>query len=322
MNSSTYFDYIEDKINHLATRIISRGRLNILNLNLHSENFYARFVNELYGWNLSNANEDNQNTEAIDLIDDDNKLIIQVSATATRNKIESSLNKPLIGSKKGYTFKFISIARDADSLLGKSYQNPYNCSFDSNSDIVDKNKILKKILNCEIDKQRKIYELIEKELGQPEEKAKLESTIADMINLLSADDFHSDGSSVNIDPFEIEDKISFNSLIASKAIIQECSIYSPKVDGKYEIFDKEGVNKSLSVLRTITRIYVSETIKGGSSDTIFLNTIDEIVKLAQNSANFRPISFELLQTTAEIIVVDAFLRCKIFENPTQSHASS
>ncbi|MCB9298557.1 MAG: SMEK domain-containing protein [Lewinellaceae bacterium] len=322
MNRSTYFDYIEDKINHLATRIISRGKLNILNLNIHSENFYARFVNELYGWNLSNANEDNQNTEAIDLIDDEKKLIVQVSSTATKDKIERSLEKPLIVSKKGYNFKFISIAKDADSLFGKSYKNPHGCSFDSNSDIIDKNKILKRVFNCGIDEQRKIYELIEKELGQPEEKAKLESTIADLINILSADDLHTGDSSINIDPFEIEDKISCNSLIASKSIIQECSIYSPKVDKKYEIFDKEGVNKSLSVLRTITRIYVNERVKGGSSDTIFLNTIDEIVKLAKNSTNFMPISFELLQTTAEIIVVDAFLRCKIFENPTQSYASA
>lgn len=322
MNSSTYFDYIEDKINHLATRIAARGRLNILNLNLHSENFYARFVNELYGWNLSNANEDNQNTEAIDLIDDENKLIIQVSSTATRDKIERSLSKPLILSKKGYTFKFISIAKDADSLMGKTYNNPHNCTFDSNSDILDKNKILKKIFSCGIDEQRKLYELIEKELGQPEEKAKLESTIAELINILSADNLQPDSSSMNIDPFQIEDKISFNSLSASRSIIQECSSYSPKVDKKYEVFDKEGVNKSLSVLRTITRVYVNEKVKGGSSDIIFLNTIDGVVKLAKNSANFMPINFELLQTTAEIIVVDAFLRCRIFENPNQSYASA
>lgn len=322
MNSSTYFDYIEDKINHLATRIVSRGRLNILNLNLHSESFYARFVNELYGWNLSNANEDNQNIEAIDLIDDENKLIIQVSSTATKDKIERSLSKPLILSKKGYTFKFISIARYADSLMGKTYKNPHNCTFDSNSDILDKHKILKKIFGCGIDEQRKLYELIEKELGQPEEKAKLESSIAELINVLSADSLQPDSPSMNVDPFQIEDKISFNNLSASKSIIQECSIYSPKVDKKYEVFDKEGVNKSLSVLRTITRVYVNERVKGGSSDTIFLNTIDEVVKLAKNSANFTPINFELLQTTAEIIVVDAFLRCRIFENPNQSYASA
>ena len=70
MSRTTYFDYIEDKINHLATRINARGRLNMLNLNIISEVFYAYFLNELYGWELGDENTKKQNIEAIDLVDD------------------------------------------------------------------------------------------------------------------------------------------------------------------------------------------------------------------------------------------------------------
>lgn len=44
MNRSAYFDYIEEKINLLALRIESRGKLNILNLHLHNENFYLHCI--------------------------------------------------------------------------------------------------------------------------------------------------------------------------------------------------------------------------------------------------------------------------------------
>ena len=317
MNRSSYFDYIEEKLNLLATRIISRARLNILNLNLHSESFYAGFVNELFGWNLVNANEINQNAEAIDLVDDQNRVIVQVSSTATKDKIERSLEKPLIAEKIGYRFKFISIARDADSLRSKSFKNPHGCIFDSQNDIIDKNSILSKILNSSIDEQKKIYDLIHKELGKPDEKLQLESSIAELINLLSKDDFQNIDTNPNVDPFEIDKKIDFNTLESVKNVIQEYSMYSPKVESKYEAFDKEGVNKSLSVLRAISKIYISEKAKAGAAtpDIIFLNTVDQIAKLAKNSINFAPITLELLQMTAEIVTVDAFLRCKIFENP-------
>ena len=40
---SGYFDYIEDLLSVLAFRVERRGKLNILDLHLHSENFYRDF---------------------------------------------------------------------------------------------------------------------------------------------------------------------------------------------------------------------------------------------------------------------------------------
>ena len=45
MNRTTYFNYIEEKLNINAVRIEARGKLNILDLNQHSENFYNDFLN-------------------------------------------------------------------------------------------------------------------------------------------------------------------------------------------------------------------------------------------------------------------------------------
>ena len=58
MNRLNNFNYIEDKLNYLAYRIESRGGLNLLELNLHSENFYLHFLNLLFDWDLKNLNSD------------------------------------------------------------------------------------------------------------------------------------------------------------------------------------------------------------------------------------------------------------------------
>ena len=93
MNRSKYYNYIEDKLFVLTFRIENRGKLNILDYHIHSENFYRDFFNLLYGWNLRNLNETQQSIEAIDLIDEKNKLIIQVSASNTNSKVALSLKK-------------------------------------------------------------------------------------------------------------------------------------------------------------------------------------------------------------------------------------
>ena len=106
MNRTTYFNYIEEKLNINAVRIEARGKLNILDLNQHSENFYNDFLNKLYGWNLANLNELKQNVEAIDLVDEENRLIVQVSATATKRKLDNSFSKKILLIKKEKKKKF------------------------------------------------------------------------------------------------------------------------------------------------------------------------------------------------------------------------
>jgi hypothetical protein len=81
MNRSYYFNYIEEKITILASRIENRGKINLLDLNIYSETFFADLLNILFYYQLVNLNIIKQNVEGIDLVDKKNKVIAQVSAT-------------------------------------------------------------------------------------------------------------------------------------------------------------------------------------------------------------------------------------------------
>lgn len=48
---------------------------------------------------------------------------------------------------------------------------------------------------------------------------------------------------------------------------------------------------------------------------VFYELIDNIIDFIQNSNNYNEISYEELEMCVYIIVVDAFIRCKIFRNP-------
>ena len=77
----------------------------------------------------------------------------------------------------------------------------------------------------------------------------------------------------------------------------------------------QGVNKSMSVLNGIR----SEYLALGSleePDQYFFSVINKVIQKIRYSANYTQIPEEELELCVQILVVDAFIRCKIFENPT------
>lgn len=314
MNRPDYFNVIEERLNLLALRIISRGKLNILDLHGHSENFYLHFLNELYKWEVKNENDNQQNVEAIDLIDHANKFVIQVSATASKQKIESSLSKDSIKNYTGYTFKFISIAKDADDLRKNTFTNPHGINFTPTSDIIDIKSILSTIRGLHPDDLKRVYEFVKKELVPEIDPMKLETNLAKVITILSKENWNKKDAVTEINSFEIDRKISFNNLDSAKSIIDDYYLHYGRVDTIYSEFDSQGLNKSSTVLSAFKDEYLrAKTIL--SDDALFFKVIDEIILRVMNSSNYSSIPLEELEQCIKILTVDAFIRCKIFENP-------
>jgi hypothetical protein len=315
MNRPNYFNIIEGRLNLLALRIISRGKLNILDFHGHSENFFQYLLKEVYGWAVTNENDNIRNVEAIDLIDHTNKFVIQVSATSSKQKIESSLSKKSIKNYVGYRFKFVSIARDADDLRKDIFKNPYAIDFTPSTDIIDKNSILSTIRGLHIDDQKRVYDFVKKELVIEFDPMKLETNLATVINILSKEDWDKSESVAEINSFEIDRKIIHNNLDGAKAIIEDYRVHYGKVDKIYAEFDSQGSNKSSTVLGTIRQEY-AKAKSNLTDDQLFFEVISKVQEKVLNSSNYSAIPFDELELCVNILVVDAFIRCRIFENPS------
>lgn len=313
MNRLDYFNFIESRLSLLAMRLEMRGGLNILDMNLHAEDFYLHFFNLLFGWELKNQNTVRSNAAGVDLIDDTNKIMIQVSATATKQKIESALAKDL-SACKGYSFKFISIVRDASKLRAMIYANPHNILFSPPDDIYDIPSLLKLILAMNIERQKEIYEFLKKELKSEPDPEMVESNLAAIIDILSKEDWRKGKPHIDIIPYDIEDKISYNRLNDARVLIDDYKLHYARIDKIYSEYDKQGVNRSLSVLDAIRTEYVT-LCSAASPDECFFSIIDKVILMIRKSANYTPIPDEELALCVGILVVDAFIRCKIFKNP-------
>ena len=315
MNRTHYLNYIEEKLGTLAYRINLRGKINILDLNIHSETFFADLCNVLLNLRLININEFRQNVESIDLIDDGNKVIVQVSATCTKQKVEDSLSKEILASYPGYRYKFIAISKDASTLRGTVFKNPYNMLFEPETDVIDNASILRSIVNKGITKQKEIYELVKSELGNDIDIVKVDTNLATIINILAAENLSENVESPEINVFEIDNKIEFNDLLGVKGTIDDYKIYYHKIDEKYSEFDKEGSNKSLSVFQIIRKQYTKLLSESVTSQEVFLGVANNVLDIILKSKNYREIPYEELELCVDILIVDAFVRCKIFRNP-------
>lgn len=314
MNRPDYFNVIDERLSLLSHRIERRGKLNILDYHGHAEYFYQYFLNEVYSWKVTNENDIKQNVEAIDLIDHTNKFVIQVSATASKQKIKSSLSKDSMKNYAGYTFLFVSIATDADDLRKKTYKNPHGINFNPSSDIIDIKSILTRIRGLHIDDQERIYKFVKRELVTEIDPMKLETNLATVINILSKEDWDKAEPVTEINSFEIDRKITYNNLDGAKAIIDDYIVHYGRVDKIYSVFDSQGSNKSSTVLGTIRQEY-AKAKSNFTDDQLFFEVVVKVQEKVLNSINYSPIPFDELELCVNILVVDAFIRCRIFENP-------
>ena len=314
MNREKLFNYIHDQLAVLARKVETRGRLNILDLHLHSENFYRDFLNLLYGWKLENLNKVNQNVEAIDLIDNVNRIIIQVSSTNTKQKIESALEKEMMANYKEWSFKFISIARPATDLREKTFANPHSLNFSPTTDIIDIDLLVREVWGLAIGKLQEVEIFIRKELGNDDTSMVIESDLTRVITMLAKVDW-STFDQIRLDnEFQIDTKVDHNDLIKSKAVIKEYKIWQNSVRRIYSAFDAEGLNKSLFVLQKIRSFYLDHCceLKG---DELFDAVRNDVKKEIRKHATSGELTEESIDICSDIIVVDPFIRCKIFENP-------
>lgn len=119
------------------------------------------------------------------------------------------------------------------------------------------------------------------------------------------------------------DKILYNNVILFKPIIEEYAVYQGKLNKLYEEIEKQGSTKKEFVLQNIKSIYLKEKGKykdleeiRTNADIIIENVENELWKIIENSSNsISDLSIEAIKIGLLIIMVDAFMRCNILEEP-------
>jgi len=312
LQRQTYINDIVNRLSGLASCVELRGLLNLLDLHVISEDFYVGLLNLVYGWNLRNANSSQQNAPGIDLVDDSNHILVQVTGSCTKRKIDHSLEE--ISEKyTGYHFYFVPIVLDAKKQREYEYAPPHEVVFNPKTDILDIHFIANKIKGMpDIADIDTIAMFIKNNIqNDVPDTTQLTSGLNYIISQLAEDDLNE--CDFDMTEFEIEAKIKFNNLsIYAKDAIDQYKIFYVNVQKIYSEYARQGKNKSMAVLQKLHRMYVSLKSQA-SGDALFIAIKNEIINQIGNKNN--NLSQELLEMCVEMLMVHAFMECKIFEKP-------
>ena len=120
-------------------------------------------------------------------------------------------------------------------------------------------------------------------------------------------------------------KLNYNSVKTNYSLIQDYKVYQGKINSLYDELERQGSIKKEKLLSNINQIYAK--IKGGyvldsenpleiirlNADKILDDVFDELYEKLENSNFFD----EDIIIGVRLILVDAFIRCKILEEPIE-----
>jgi len=138
------------------------------------------------------------------------------------------------------------------------------------------------------------------------------------------DDYYKNGE--DLEPFNPKDKIIYNAIKRNKSLIEEYKVFYTKINSLYNELERQGSFKKEKLLRTIRLLYVKAKgiyVKNHNNpikvirvnaDNMIEDVENELLKLVEKDAGLHK---EDIYFGIPIIMVDAFMRCKILEEPVK-----
>lgn len=306
---------ITSRLSYLSSEVRLSGSMNLHDSNVLLEDVFKEILNITYGLDLQNANLIKQNIKAIDLIDCSSKTIIQVSSDNSKIKVQTSLDKIELPKYEGYTFKFVCISKEVSHLKKYHFNVPEGISFNAETDCYDDKRILRDVLAKDIDTIRKLASYLEKSILPATADERRPSVITYVINRLADEPLAEIAVNPDTKSFDLEPKIDFNSLKKWRDIISEYTVFSLLVDKIYRAYDEQGENKSFAVLSSLHDLYLNLASEL-TGDALFDKLLESVYDIVNKDYEYNEsLTREELQVNIKIVLVDAFVKCKIFKKP-------
>ena len=149
------------------------------------------------------------------------------------------------------------------------------------------------------------------------------SMLKNTINAISSISLHEFSENETLNVYDPKIKLNYNLIKTNYAVIQEYKVYQGKINTLYDELEKQGSIKKEKLLNNVNQIY--NKIKGSyildsensieiireNSDKIYNEVYNNLYEQLENSKFFE----EDIILGINLILVDAFIRCKILEEP-------
>lgn len=199
-------------------------------------------------------------------------------------------------------------------MRGLKYNAPVGIKFAVDTDAIkDSESLLSDMQGLGVEELENILKILNSEFSLLSLEERKTSGLAIVIQYLSQEPYSYDDE-INSIPFEIDQKIKLNNLkelyddflnfVSNRDIVQKV----------YDTYDLEGKNKSLAVLHAIRKVYL-ELSEKESGLPLFRSISRQLYKKVADCPELKTFHREEIELYIDIIMYDAFIKCKIFKRP-------
>ena len=322
MNSELYLKNIADSLAFLSKQVSVRNAINLYDINIVAESFYAELLNLIEGINLKNINTITKNAPGIDLADEVNRICIQVTSNNTSDKIKHTIKEFLLNKSYEKYDRLIILILTSKKKYSTNFDTEGKFSFDKNNDIWDVEDLIKKVNDLQIDKLKAINEFLQLELNNKcgnmilSEASEVE-TIIDLIEFISSHKKKYERKDVLIDPeYKIYKRFKD---FSARLIEQYTTLYGVygcalnEIDNTYEHDDAQDL---------ITMLYLQyisiQYLDASKNDPI--NALNALVdffadKLSENGKKYDRMAIKFY-------LINEMIKCSVFPNERSEYIDS
>lgn len=190
MNKEVYLKNIAENLALLSREVSILNAVNLYDINIIAEDFFPGLLNLIYGYELKNANHLEKNAPAIDLIDQKNRIAVQVTSDNSSTKIKHTIEE--FNKSQAYHLydRLVVLILTQKKKYSSNFDTQGLFSFEKARDIWDVEKLIKDIRELKTAQIKNVSDYLSEELYNKyysvrETQAGEVDTIIDLIEYIS-----------------------------------------------------------------------------------------------------------------------------------------
>ncbi|MFC4259426.1 SMEK domain-containing protein [Marinobacter lacisalsi] len=313
MNLQDYIKSIIASLSWLSKQVEFHNKLNLTDINVQAENFYRDLLNLSLNTSFININSIDQNSAAIDLGDQKNRIAIQVTSTSALSKTKKTVTK-FIEKKLHEKYDRLIIL----NISKKSNHTPPTIGdetfkINTKNDIWDIGDLIKKINNLKLHEIESIKTFLDQHLyvKPTESLPRNVDTILRLIELISNEDHPAIGEGTLEEPFP-DHKI--NQRFSDHADFLKSEFFTLYQDygAVLNAVEKESDISQVKIRRVAQHLRLSSdtllTKNDGDPKKALTELMDYFLDLLQKNG------FEADTGAAQFYIMQHLVRCNVFPN--------
>lgn len=322
LNKEIYLKGIAESLALLSKQVEMLNAVNLYDINIVAEDFFADLLNLIYGYKLKNANILEKNAPAIDLIDAENRISIQVTSDNTSTKIKHTLSE-YIGNKSYEKYdQIVVLILTKKKQYKTTFETEDKFVFDSSKDIIDVEDLIKYIRGLETKKITEIHDFLEKELCEKvyvikETQANEIDTIIDLIEYISKHKEVKKNIEVEVDPqYKIYKRFRD---FSDKLVSEYTTLYTIYGDAIDTINETIGIDEAQDIIIMFYLQDISIQFLDEAKDDP-VNALNKLVAYFEDKLSGNGKKYD--KAAIKFYLVNEMIKCRIFPNERNEYNDS